>query len=512
LTINGFCNNGVCKTNEAGINALAAYIFKQFKVSIGANEYNKYDEYLLMWLSDKLFKIHDKSEEKDNKITLNKAYDTYLKNHKVKFDYWIFLDMQQGLKEANLRYMSEFYKLLDKICKTITDYEKKRDEITNHITNSTECSNQYISIYNDIPKCKSYLDLLNKLKGIYDDFRNYAIKNNSSNNELETNLKKLTKPDGGEMDAVRGYKSYNFNHSKCKVKKKSASLKKEDSPPLQSTKLESTSSSAPLTPSLEQPKEPSSDQKGSGGDKENQKDPQIDSKGHEQTPVANKGDSDDVPGGGSEDSNGGQDGINIVPAPSSLEILNAATYLVNATPSFETINTKITEVTDTIKNLYSTALTNLETTYDKYSNVLKEIINSISTDSNEVDPSGGSDDSKSGSGGDVDDQSPLQKDSPQTSSGSQNFDKSDQGVEKPAEGPVITSENPGTETKGNGTIGIGDIFIFKEFKKIGIPIIVIIISITLVIMYKFLVFDRRKKLKRKKMKNVPNLFGVNKTT
>ncbi|SCL85860.1 CIR protein, partial [Plasmodium chabaudi chabaudi] len=444
-----YCYNGVCETNEAGINALVAYIFNQFKRSIEANEYNKYDEYFLMWLSDKLFKIHDKSKDKDNEITLNQAYDTYLKNHKVNFNYWNFFYNIESLKESNLWYMSEFYKLLDKICKTITDYEKNRDEITNLITNSTECSNQYISIYNDIPKCQSYLDLLNKLKGIYDDFRNYAIQDTDSNNNLETNLKKLKKPDGEEMDAVKGFNSYNFSNSKCKVKKKSASLKKEDSPS--------------LTPSPEQPKEPSSDRKG--------------------------------PGGGSEDSTGGQDAINIVPAASSLEILNAATYLVNATPSFETINTKITEVTDTIKNLYSTALTNLETTYDKYSNVLKEIINSISTDSNEVDPSGGSDDSKSGSGGDVDDQSPLQKDSSQTSSGNHNSDKSDQGSEKPGEDPVITSENPGTKTNGNGTIGIGDIFIFKEFKKIGIPIIVIIISITLVIMYKFLVFDRRKKLK-----------------
>ncbi|SCL86314.1 hypothetical protein PCHCB_000511300, partial [Plasmodium chabaudi chabaudi] len=205
------------------------------------------------------------------------------------------------------------------------------------------------------------------------------------------------------------------------------------------------------------------------------------------------------------DSNGGQDAINIVPAASSLEILNAATYLVNATPSFETINTTITEVTDTIKDLYSTALTNLETTYDKYSNVLKEMIDNISTDSKKLEPP-----SEPDRGGD--DPSPPQKDSPQTSSGNHNSDKSDQVPEKPAEDQVIISKHPGSGVKGNGTIGIGDIFIFKEYKKIVIPIIVIIISITLAIMYKYLVFDRRKKLKRKKMKKVTDLFGVNKTT
>ncbi|SCL87565.1 hypothetical protein PCHAJ_000508400, partial [Plasmodium chabaudi chabaudi] len=158
--------------------------------------------------------------------------------------------------------------------------------------------------------------------------------------------------------------------------------------------------------------------------------------------------------------------------------------LNDAITSFEMIKERITESTDTIKNLYSTSLTNLESTYNKYSNFLKEIINSINTDSNEVDPPGDSDDNQSGSGGDVDDPSQLQKDSEQTSSGSQNFDKSDQVPEKPAEGPVIKSEHPGSGVKGNGTIGIGDIYIFKEYKKIGIPIIVIIISIALAIMYK----------------------------
>ncbi|SCL91883.1 Plasmodium variant antigen protein Cir/Yir/Bir, putative, partial [Plasmodium chabaudi adami] len=132
--INGFCNNGVCKTNEAGINALAAYIFNQFKRSIEDHEYNKYDEYLLIWLSDKLFKIHGKSKDKDNEITLNQAYKNYLMNHKGVFDYWYFFYNIESLKESNLWYMSEFYKLLDKICKTITDYEKNPDEITNLIT------------------------------------------------------------------------------------------------------------------------------------------------------------------------------------------------------------------------------------------------------------------------------------------------------------------------------------------------------------------------------------------
>ncbi|SCL91781.1 hypothetical protein PCHDS_000542100, partial [Plasmodium chabaudi adami] len=382
-------------------------------------------------------------------------------------------------------------------------------EITNLITKSTECSNQYISIYNDIPKCQSYLDLLNKLKGIYDDFRKYAINITDSKINLETDLKKLTKPDGEEMDAVKGFKSYNFSNSECKVKKKSVSLKKEGSPPLQPTKLESTSSSPP---SPEQSKDQSSAQKDSDGS-DNDRD------GTDSSPVED----------GSQSTEG--DPFNTGPLIFSIS-LKGMEKLNDAITSFGTIKKRITECTDTIKNLYSTSLTNLESTYNKYSNFLEEFINSINTDSNEVENPPHLGDNKFGSEGGGDDPSQTQKDSEQTSSetspssteenktdqssqepsGNLNSDKSDQGVEKPAEGPVITSENPGTETKGNGTIGIGDIFIFKEFKKIGIPIIVVIISITLAIMYKFLVFERRKKLKRKKMKKVTNSFGVNKTT
>ncbi|KEG00190.1 hypothetical protein YYE_04959 [Plasmodium vinckei vinckei] len=564
LTINGFCNNSVCKTNGESINALAAYIYMKFKDSISRKEsHNDYDEYLLMWISDKLFKIHIESIGKKNikgyidAFTLKKAYEKYLEKHKQVLDYWELLNMMQGLKEANLKYMSEFYNLLNKICKIITDYnnDAKSKKIPKY---SIDCRHQYRILYMNIYECNSYLDLLNKLKGVYDDFRDSAITKTDSENKLATYLEKLTLGDGKEMGAVRGFKTYNFSDSKCKVKKKSASLKKGDLPPLQPTKLESTSSSLPLTPSPEmqkqdspppsqspeQPKDHSSEQKDSGSDTENQKDSQSDSKDHEQTMVTDKKGSDDGAVGGSEDSNGGTedtdkgalntDGghddnggsvseqggsdsspveevtqstlggpFNTVPLLFSISS-KGMEKLNDAITSFEMIKKRITECTDTIKNLYSASLTNLETTYGKYSSVLKEMIDNISTDSKEVEPP-----AESGGGGDDPSQPPkdsehTQKPSqnsqspqlpssteeikttelPQEPSGNQNSDKSDQGSENPREGPVIIPTDPESGIKGNGTIGIGDIFIFKEFKKIGIPIIVIIISITLAIMYK----------------------------
>ncbi|KEG01642.1 hypothetical protein YYE_03742 [Plasmodium vinckei vinckei] len=223
VTIKGYCRNDSCKTNEDGINALAAYIYMKFKsLIIIEAQHNNYDEYLLMWISDKLFKMYHESKGENKKkgfvylITLNQAYEEYLEKYKQRWNFWDLLNMMQGLKEANLKYMSEFYKLLNKICNTIVDYEKNSAPSKKLYNNSNGCRIQYRTLYRNIPKCKSYLNLLNKLKGIYDDFRDSAIKKNSSNNDLKTKLKKLTLGNGEEMDAVRGFKTYKFSDSKCK--------------------------------------------------------------------------------------------------------------------------------------------------------------------------------------------------------------------------------------------------------------------------------------------------------
>ncbi|KEG00143.1 hypothetical protein YYE_05008, partial [Plasmodium vinckei vinckei] len=239
-TIKYYCYNDSCTTNEAGINALFAYIISEFKKSIKQLEHNDYDEYLLMWLSDKLFKIHIESIGKKNikgymdNFTLNRAYEKYLKKDKVKSNYWDLLNIIPGLKNANLKYMSEFYKLLNNICITIAYYNDKYVKSKKLSKYSKNCLTQYRTLYMNISECKSYLDLLNKLKGIYDDFRSSAIKKKRSNNNLATNLQTITTEDGVEMDAVRSFKTYNFSDSKCKFsKKKTASSKKMDKSSLQ---------------------------------------------------------------------------------------------------------------------------------------------------------------------------------------------------------------------------------------------------------------------------------------
>ncbi|SCM01067.1 CIR protein, partial [Plasmodium chabaudi adami] len=231
-TIKGYCSNDGCKTNEARINALAAYIIMLLKKSIKDDEYNDYDECFLMWLSDKLFKIHRKSKDKNTKITLNQAYGKYLKKHKIILNYWDLFDNIKGLKNADLKYMSEFYKLLNKICITITDYNDNGAESMNIIMNSTECSNQYMMLYNWFSECKSHLHLLNKLKYIYDQFRKPAMKE-IREKKLPIPLQTLTTITGVEMRSSKVFKSYNFSNTKCKFpppKKKIVSSKKAKPP------------------------------------------------------------------------------------------------------------------------------------------------------------------------------------------------------------------------------------------------------------------------------------------
>ncbi|SCL82538.1 CIR protein [Plasmodium chabaudi chabaudi] len=275
-TIKGYCHNGSCKTNEDYINALIAYIIKKFKDTIiRQQKHNDYDEYLLMWISDKLFKMYHESKGTNKRIgfvyniTLNQAYERHLKKHKGILDYWVLLNMQQGLKEANLKYMSEFYKLLSHICKIITYYNNSA-ESKEFSKNFIGCRRQYRTLYRNISECKSYRDLLNKLKGIYDDFRSYAIKNNGSKNNLETILQKLTLENGKEMNAVRGFKTYDFSNQECKFPKKKKKPEKSSLQP--SNQLKDSKRETPPTqkPEAKEPKFQSSPEPTSPSPKEPQ--------------------------------------------------------------------------------------------------------------------------------------------------------------------------------------------------------------------------------------------------
>ncbi|SCL87831.1 Plasmodium variant antigen protein Cir/Yir/Bir, putative, partial [Plasmodium chabaudi adami] len=82
----GFCPNKKCLTNVQRIGVMTTYVFLKVK----ADKNNEHGEYFLMWLSDKLFKMHkeDKIEGENNRITLDEAYKKYLDKDIGDYKYW----------------------------------------------------------------------------------------------------------------------------------------------------------------------------------------------------------------------------------------------------------------------------------------------------------------------------------------------------------------------------------------------------------------------------------------
>ncbi|EUD69637.1 hypothetical protein YYG_05153 [Plasmodium vinckei petteri] len=224
-----YCSNSDCET-DMQINGFGEYLFNK----LGSEIENEYYEYFMMWLSDKLFEIAKEDDESQiEDITLNLAYEKYLKKNIKNGIYWRLLDIKKELKEVNLKYMKQFYKLLNHICEAIVYYNSSKDDTEKFINYSSDCSNQYISLYNSVPKCDSYLHLLDNLKKTYEGFKNSVHEEIKSNYpDLERRLKTLTIENTSSY-FVEKLKEFDFSDEKCKPQKakESGPSKKMEQPP-----------------------------------------------------------------------------------------------------------------------------------------------------------------------------------------------------------------------------------------------------------------------------------------
>ncbi|CAD2099699.1 PIR protein CIR protein [Plasmodium vinckei lentum] len=245
-----------------------------------------------------------------------------------------------------------------------------------------------------------------------------------------------------------------------------------------------------------------------------------------------------------KDSDPGEKGSQNIPGdpfntgPFAFKIISKGMeQLNNAFKFYEEKKEQLTKAKDTIKNLYNTSVSNIKNYFEKSIDFFSSIIDNVNSDSKQVDiptnlDSNQPESKDTGNKLPTSNDSPPsqenshQKDSPpkisllpssmeqtqtqqspQDPSGNKNSDQIDQGgLQKSMENQGVKTENSGTEIKGNGT-GIGDILL-KKYKTIGISIIVLLISITLAIMYKYLSSGWRKELKKKKnMKKVISSIG-----
>ncbi|CAD2083961.1 CIR protein PIR protein [Plasmodium vinckei brucechwatti] len=551
---------------ETGVqlDSLSEDLFNQ----LGKEIKDEYYEYFMMWLSDKLFEIAKEDDKSQiNDITLNDAYENYLKNNIGDFNYWILLDNKEGLKEVNLMYMKQFYKLLNDICKAIVYYKQNDDDIEKLINYSIDCSNQYMSLYENIYKCKSYLRLLDNLKNTYYSFINDVINKDEKNEELAWKLKTLKTSDETDDYFAKDFKEFDFNCSECKPQKTQTDEPnhKKGSEDFKSgqTSLNSENGSSEGGPGV------GSSGSGSGGSEGPGGVPGSGASGGSKTLV------DQVPIHPSEKSNGGWLG--------NLGMgFNLTDYMLSFSDIYDSSKNILTNTANQITSAYNSAKAIAHDTYYKTVSIAKDTysattnyiggaVNSITNQFNSFvtfQLSYGQSGSNSlGSGVDTSNHSqqnpsqtsppspsssipqslpsppsplsPVTSSDPQTpspksldpqSTSTQNFKSSDQqsasnagnrASQIPSSGQVTllssgicpsnigSGNNPsGTDVKMNKKSSIWCIGLNKKYDILGIGIISISIFAFLAIMYKYLSLGCTSKSKRKKsVKKVINSIG-----
>ncbi|CAD2105422.1 PIR protein CIR protein [Plasmodium vinckei petteri] len=182
-------DNPSCKNNNERISALGEGLYQKL-VNIASNlkgegdNDNRHIEIFIMWIGDKLYKIED-----DKTATLEGSYKKYLESYIGDFKYWSIIDSEKVYNGANVWYMSELYSLLKDICDLDNEYNKNINNVKKKKIKamSNKFYDNFISIYNNVKDCYSYLHLLKHLKNIYDDIRDNAIKNTAIRNAVIRN-------------------------------------------------------------------------------------------------------------------------------------------------------------------------------------------------------------------------------------------------------------------------------------------------------------------------------------
>ncbi|SCL82848.1 BIR protein [Plasmodium berghei] len=213
-------DNKQCLNRAEGIGALSAFLFTNFY-----NTESSYYEHFMMWLAHKLFKIAKKrNNENVNVMTLSSAYEKYLETNMGNLRQWHIINDLRGVKYPNLRYMSELYMLLKRICNTIAYYKKNNKRPVKLGQYSAKCLNQYRNLYKTFSGDDSYLPLLEKLKKIYDDFKTSAIKDDADKKKnIESHLLELTPMKEIDSHSTKNLKTLDSNDPKDQLQSEKTS-------------------------------------------------------------------------------------------------------------------------------------------------------------------------------------------------------------------------------------------------------------------------------------------------
>ncbi|EUD71227.1 hypothetical protein YYG_03282 [Plasmodium vinckei petteri] len=230
-----------CNSNLEGIYVLCIHLFKElFNLPQDKrkreNNNNQYVEYIMMWLSYRLFQT-----KSYNSPTLIDFYNKHLMKSYLNYGYDDLIKKKENLKDANLYYMSRFYQLFNEICHVILKHSNNNINAKEIKKDSVRLYNNYKSLYDYINECDSYLNLLNNLKTQHENFKNSLISNKRNRlyvSVISVNLKNL--PHTRQPNKIS---PLGFNCPKCKkVHSKVEEINPKSTPILPKSKSAGSSS------------------------------------------------------------------------------------------------------------------------------------------------------------------------------------------------------------------------------------------------------------------------------
>ncbi|CAD2099481.1 PIR protein CIR protein [Plasmodium vinckei] len=181
-------NRGVniCKDDIKGVMILCMHLFTELykrplDIQKRENNDNQYVEYVMMWLSFRLFQLQSYSSS-----TLIDFFNNQIIKSHLAYKFDTEIKKKEHLLHANLYYMSRLYQLFNEICHITLKYSKNNRYIKDIKNDSVRFYNNYKSLYDYINECDSYLSLLNNLKTQYENFKSSLIKNNRKNRYRST--------------------------------------------------------------------------------------------------------------------------------------------------------------------------------------------------------------------------------------------------------------------------------------------------------------------------------------
>ncbi|SCL95728.1 Plasmodium variant antigen protein Cir/Yir/Bir, putative [Plasmodium chabaudi adami] len=178
-----------CYSDYQRINAIGAHVIMELihkNQIVNGMDDRRHIDYFIMWLSHILYRKFE-----DHTITLNSAYDKYLKNNFGNFRHWRFLDDKIYLTHSNIAIMNIFYLLFQQIFDTIKGYRTKNVLGYEDVSNAFECYIIYNQLFKYINPCSPYRELLVNLKTIYNDFIKMVKRENSHRDDILDQLMEL---------------------------------------------------------------------------------------------------------------------------------------------------------------------------------------------------------------------------------------------------------------------------------------------------------------------------------